>query len=75
MAERNITFKRIFADIIIWFVMMRIFNKTYKEMRKKCYDLELAHRRMWGLILLGLLIFLAIAVLTYSLGGSISPHI
>ena len=69
MTENKIpTFKQIFADIVVWFIMMYAFNQTYKEMRKECYDLEQAHRRMWGLIVLGLFLFSFIVILTYSFG-------
>lgn len=66
--KSKLTLKRIFADIIVWFIMMYAFNKTYKEMRKDSYDLELAHRRMWGLIILGLFAFIFIVIITYIVG-------
>jgi len=62
------TFKQIFVDILVWFIMMYAFNQTRKKMRKECYDLKQAHSRMWGLIILGLFLFSFIMILTYSLG-------
>jgi len=48
---------RLFTNVVIWFIMMYAFNQTYKEMRKNCYDLEQVHKRMWGLIILGLFLY------------------
>ena len=69
MTENKIpTIKQIFADIVVWFIMMYAFNQTYKEMKKECYELEKTHRKMWGLIILGLFLFSFIVMITYSLG-------
>jgi hypothetical protein len=66
--NKTSTFKQIFADIVIWFIIVWAFNDVFKQMRKECYELDQAHKKMWGLIILGLFLFSCIALLTYSMG-------
>jgi len=64
----NITIKHILADIVVFFIMCFVFNDVYKELRKNCYDLQKAHRRMWGLIFIGLFMWACIFILAYVRG-------
>ncbi|MBD3249926.1 hypothetical protein GF336_07810 [Candidatus Woesearchaeota archaeon] len=69
MKENKIpTFKQIFTNIVVWAITLYTFNQTYKEMKKECYEIEKAYKRMWGLIILGLFLFSFIVILIYSLG-------
>jgi hypothetical protein len=65
---KQLTMRNLFAVVLGFFIMCFVFNDVYKELRKNCYDLQQAHRRMWELIISGLFMWACIFLIAYSRG-------
>jgi len=69
MKIKTPSLKEIFATVMVWFTMMWIFDKTYRETRRECPELDRFHKTMWGIIYyLGLILFFFIAIIIFILG-------
>ena len=60
--------KIIFATIVTWFVLMYVFNKTYREMKKEIPELAELERRLWGLIFFAWIILIIMLLVTNHMG-------